>query len=234
MASNNFDWAHPDFGVNMLGDNVTPQQRVRKYVTRAPKKTLRSKPRTNYGHYQWDNGMTFEEKARMLTHDNLLGTRVRKNAFIDDFDRYQSPVEQVMDYLRNAPANIQRYYGVYDDIMAMNKAPKTNYGPYNPKPSAPVRSRQRTGSSPAPRRTVQPVANVVVPPPTIEPEPLVDMTPLDVTDTTRRDWGQWNPTTAMASYQADAGLRRAAMAPVEPISVASHGWGGWLLPLCSY
>ena len=90
---------------------------TKKYAKNAPKKTLRKKPRTNAGSYQWDNGMTFKEKARMLANSGtVLGSRSRRSAFIDDFDRYQSPTERVMDYLRNASVHEQRYYGVYDDL----------------------------------------------------------------------------------------------------------------------
>lgn len=225
-----FDWRNPDFGIQLLGDNIKPQQRVAQYVRNAPKRTLRKKPRNNTQHYVWDNGMTFEEKAEMLARGDLRN-HVRRNMFVDDLDRYATPTEQIMDWLESASPNTQKYYGVYDDIVARRTPQQTSYGPYNPKPSTPTTAQPAAKRTRAVSRTVQ----QVVPLPTIEPEPFVDRTQLDVTDTTARDWGLWNPTTAMASYQADAGLRRAAMQPVTGsitgVQVPQYGWGGWLMPI---
>lgn len=74
---NQFGWAHPDFSTRQSEpssyDRVQQaKQRTRQYAKRAPKKSLRKKPRTNYGSYQWDKGMTFEEKARMLAGSGNL------------------------------------------------------------------------------------------------------------------------------------------------------------------
>lgn len=68
--------------------------------------------------------------------------------------------------------------------------------------------------------------------PTIELEPM-DMA-YNPTDTSLHSY---TPTAAMASYQADAGLRRAAMVPVQQVpltgvNVPQYGWGGWLMPIC--
>ena len=246
-----FDWRHPNFSASVTGESVYPaspytnvqvaKRRTRDYVRNAPKKTLRKKPRNNTQRYVWDNGMTFEEKAGMLANGDLRN-HVRRSAFIDDLDRYATPAEQIMDWLENASPNTQRYYGVYEDIMARKNA---QFKPvYDSAPASGVIVGHVPGVTVAPhpaasrrRSNNRPVQNAAVPMPTIEPEPIVDSTPLDVTDTTARDWGLWNPTTAMASYQADAGLRRAAMAPVQQVPLAGvnvpqYGWGGWLMPIC--
>lgn len=114
-----FDWKHPNFNTtNRL--SATPMQQsmaqVQRYVQAAPKKGIRKKPRTNYGQYQWDSGMTFEEKAAQLAQAGVLSNHVKDNAFVDDLDKYQSAAEQVADYLRNSSSNVQKYYGVYDDL----------------------------------------------------------------------------------------------------------------------
>ena len=241
----NFDWRNPDFSIGATGEPIRRSapylskvqvavQNTKKYAKKAPKKTLRKKPRTNAGSYQWDKGMTFEEKARMLANSGtVLGSRSRRSAFIDDFDRYQSPTEQVMDYLRNASPHVQRYYGVYDDIEKERNVYPRTYDPVNnvveqPIQREPVRPARRSGRASV--SAVRPQS--VAPMPTIEPEVLVDRTPLDTDDTTKRDWGLWNPTTAMTSYQADAGLRRAAMAPIAnvPLTGVQLGYGGFIMP----
>lgn len=232
-----FDWRNPDFSVQLIGDGVTPQQRVAQYVRKAPKrsKTLRRKPRNNSQTYQWGKDMTFEEKAEMLARGDLRN-HVRSNAFIDDLDRYVTPTEQIMEFLETASPRTQKYYGVYDDIVARRAPKNPSYGPYNPKPSTPAKQAPVARRANPGRSSVRPVVQQV-PQPTIEPEPLVDRTPLDTTDTTAREWGLWNPTTAMASYQADAALRRMAMQPVtgplNGVQVPQYGWGGWL-PLIGF
>lgn len=97
----------------------------------------------------------------------------------------------------------------------------------------PVSKRRNTAANR--RSAARPVVQQVVPQPTIEPEPIVDRTPLDTTDTNAREWGLWNPTTAMASYQADAGLRRAAMQPVisplNGVQLPQYDFGGYIGPI---
>jgi hypothetical protein len=71
-----------------------------------------------------------------------------------------------------------------------------------------------------------------VPRPTIEPEPM-DMA-YNPADTSLHSY---TPAVAMASYQANAGLRRAAMPPAQHVPltgvrVPQYGWGGWLMPIC--
>ena len=74
--------------------------------------------------------------------------------------------------------------------------------------------------------------NIEVPMPTIEPEPMDRA--YNPADTALRSY---TPAAAMASYQADAGLRRAAMQPatvnLNGVQVPQYGWGGWLLPIGS-
>ena len=79
---NQYGWVHPNFSAML--DTTTPgekvqqaKQRTRQYASSAPKKTLRKKPRTNRGSYQWDKGMTFEQKARMLANSgDVLGQHI--------------------------------------------------------------------------------------------------------------------------------------------------------------
>lgn len=47
--ANDFDWRNPDFGVRLLGDDVTPQERGQQYIRRAPKRTVKKTPKTSYG-----------------------------------------------------------------------------------------------------------------------------------------------------------------------------------------
>ena len=74
-------------------------------------------------------------------------------------------------------------------------------------------------------------AQLEVPQPTIEPEPMDrSYNPADTSPKV------WNDVTAAASYGADAGLRRAAMQPstvnITGVHVPQYGWGGWLAPIC--
>lgn len=256
---NQFDWAYPDFSSRPSEPSPyeavqRAKQTTRRYASKAPKKTLRKKPRNNAGSYQWDKGMTFAEKAGMLAASGVLGNKVRKTAFLDDFDRYVSPTDQVMEYLKNASPHVQKYYGVYDDIQSLN----SEYGPYplsnvtvvggTPATSAQrtaPRAVRNTSRRPSSRQSSTPVVPVTPPMGVMEQEELVptyrdidtgvlhhNVPLLNDPEGTDAEWRKWNPTTAMASYQADAALHRPVIAtvPMTGVQIPQYGWGGWLLP----
>lgn len=170
---NDFDWRYPDFDVRPLGDNLTPQQRVKQYVKKAPKRTAKRVPKTTFDHYVWDKGMTFAEKAEILSKAGVFGTHTRETPFTQDLDRYNTPTEQLMDILRNSSSHVQKYYGVYDDIQAERKAqrsmqPKQHTQPrqatpqvQRPRQSGPVRVPSNVSRQAAPVVEVPAVPEVI-------------------------------------------------------------------------
>ena len=109
------------------------------------KSTLKSggHNRLGVGHgYQWQPGTTLRQAAEYLANDPNSGVSKGgyrkvgwgKQEWVRDLDDYD-PTGRVMEYLSNAPAEIQKHYGVYGII---NKS------------SVPTTAAQTT----APRRTV--------------------------------------------------------------------------------